>query len=262
MDVRLLGLFAFFLCVACGDKFNLETERGRKARIDEAKLHLTRGECSQARDAVAPLISDPDAAIEEEVLLIQASAFACDAGYSTLVLGANLATITNNYGALAKSVPNSNSEKIEALYRATDTLTQNGSKRLAANRSTNVNTLMAFIQLAVIGAILNSYGVPDTDGAQTYTLNYTGIATSGYLSHEAACALVAAHSMGIDSFDSSTLTTDSDIKDSIDTLNSSCASIPGISQCSDLNNDRSLCGSAGTQRTQAISMVANINSSW
>ena len=254
------ALVAFIFLSACGNRFDLSTERGRRARIDEANFHLSKGECSAALEAISYLYNSPQ--VDDEVRLITASAHACAGTFNMLTLVGNLSGASNYFSVLAKSLANSSGDGgVSAFYRATDVLTQNGTLMSGSQRSKSVNNYMVFLQLGLVGSILRNYGNPATDGSQQTNLVYdTGSNPAGEMTNEDACALGAALSIFVDSYANSSLS-DSDTASVVNSVNSTCTSA-GLASCSQISKDRSGCDGTNAQSVVADSVVDGINTSW
>lgn len=257
-----LALIAAVLA-ACGNRFDLSTERGRQARIDDANYHLSKGECSSAHSAIDPLYNSSH--VDDEVRLIKASAYACDGGFELLTLAASFVGATNYFKAIAKSMNNTAGDaKRTAMYNAADVLTESGTKINASQRSRRVNTFMVFLQLGTVGTILRNYGSPATDGTQGANLVYiaNGAADPGEMSNTDACALTASLAIITDSYANSSLS-DSDTAAVNDTLNTACVNA-GLASCSVANKDRSVCTGAGADpnSVNAANIVTQVNNDW
>ncbi len=265
MDVRLVRVFLLlisFTFISCGDRFNLENEAGRRARIDDANLYISNGQCQSAIDAISPLYNSGHR--DEEVILVMASAYACKGGFKLLTVASNLVGVSNYFSAVAKSMPNSLGDgKITALYSAVDVLTGGSTAGLnASSRSKNVNTYMVFLQLGVMGAILNGYGTPDSSGNQVTALSYSNPRVGGEMSNLDACALAASMSFISDSYSNSNLT-DADSAAANSSLNAACITA-GFSSCAAINRDRTLCTglAADSPSVDASAMVTVVNGAW
>lgn len=253
-----------FVCLmtitACGNRFDLSTERGRRARIDDANFHLSKGECSAALEAISHLYNSP--AVNDEIRIITASAHACSGTFNLLTVVSNLSGATNFFSALVKSLSNvAGDGGPAAFYRATDVLSRNGTLLDAAQRSLSVNNYMVFIQMGVIGSILRNYGTPGTDGSQGAQLVYdTAGSPAGEMSNEDACALSAAFSILVDSHSRSSLS-DSDTTALTTSLNSVCTAA-GLASCTDISRNRSGCDGVNPQSDTAEQVVSSVNASW
>ena len=110
MDVSLSGrrviLFLFLAALAsltlisCGNRYDLSKESGRRARIDDANFHLSKGECGAASEAIDPLYASTY--VDDEIRIVKASATACYAHYSLLKFAGNIAGSSNYLQALVK----------------------------------------------------------------------------------------------------------------------------------------------------------------
>jgi hypothetical protein len=258
--ISLLGLIGLLSLSACGNRFDLSTERGRQSRIDEANFHLSRGECAQALEAINHVFYSSH--VTEEVRLVKASAHACAGTYNMLALIANLSGASNYFSTLAKSLSNIAGDGApNSFYIAVDTLTQDGAVLDASQRSKQLNTYMVFLQLGVVGSILRNYGDPDSSGAQGTDLIYnTGGSPAGEMSDVDACALVAALSAFSDSFTYSSLT-DADTAAVNNQVNALCVSA-GVGSCSSLNRSRTACDGTNAASVAAQAVVGGINSAW
>ncbi len=248
---------------ACGNRFDLSTERGRQARIDEANFHLSKNECLSAHNAIDPLYNSPH--LDDEVRIVKASAYACDAGFALLTVAANIVGTSNYFKALAKSLSNSAGDtKRTAMYNAIDILTEAGAKIDANQRSTSVNTYMVFLQMGAIGTILRNYGSPTADGDQGANLVYVanGAADPSEMENTDACALTAAFAIINDSYSRSSLN-DSSSSALNSALNSACVAA-GLASCAAGNKVRSACtgGGADANSLVAAGVVTQVNNGW
>lgn len=252
-----------FLCLtvtACGNRFDLSTERGKQARIDETNFYLSINDCNSALNSINPVFeafpTDP------EIMVLRSSVDACFGGFNFINLVINITEKPVIYTALAKTMVNVelNDGELAAMYRASDILTTNNTVLDAVNRSTYVNDFMVFLQLGIAGAILASYGDPDAEGNKGTVLDYQ-LAQAGTMSDEDACALVAAHAMAIDSFTFSNLGSNTEAQSAVDEFNTACVAATGVN-CSDLEKDRSVCDGANGASTNAVSLVGGINAAW
>jgi len=255
-----VSVLCLMVITACGNRFDLSTERGRRARIDDANFHLSKGECSAALEAISHLYNSP--AVNDEIRIITASAHACSGTFNLLTVASNLGGASNFFSALAKSLSNVPGDGgPAAFYRATDVLSQSGTLLDASQRSLAVNNYMVFIQMGVIGSILRNYGSPGSDGSQGALLIYdTASSPAGEMSNEDACALSAAFSILADSHSRSSLN-DADTAALTTSLNSVCTAA-GLSSCTDISRNRSGCDGVNPQSDAAELMVSSVNVSW
>ena len=257
----LLALSLFFL-VSCGNRFDLSKEYGRRARIDQANYHLSRGECQAALEAINPLYASVH--VDDEVRIITASAHACSATFSLLTVAGNLFGSSNYFNALAKSMKATTSNgHLQSMYAAVDILTASNVNINASQRSTEMNNYMIFLQMGVVGAVLSAYGNPNaTTGAQGTNLAYSNPRGGGEMANEDACALAAAFGIISDSFNYSSIT-DADAVAVKNSLNNACVSA-GLASCDVLNKVRSNCtGLAGNAPSIAASnIVGAVNGAW
>lgn len=248
-----------FLAAGCGNRFDLATERGKQARIDETNFYLSIGDCGSALAAIAPVYASFPT--EPDVLILRASVDACNAGFELVNLLINIAEKDNPYTGLAKAMPTTlNDGKLNALYSAVDVLTEGGTKILAGQRDTRVNTFMVFLQLGLVGSVLSSYGSPDSEGNQGANLDYQ-LAQAGTMTDLDACALAAAHSIALDSFNNSNLTENEEARKAANSLDARCVAI-GKSSCTEIEKDRSVCDGANAASTDAVALVGAINAFW
>lgn len=250
-----------FTSIACGNRFDLSTERGKQARIDETNFYLSQGDCNSAIDSINPVYEAFPA--DPEVIVLRASADACFGGFNFIDLLISLTDVSNTYSALALSAPSVslNDGKLAALYRAVDILTESSTKLSANARGTTVNDFMVFLSMGVIGAILQSYGDPTTTtGDQGTNLDYQ-LAQAGTMADVDACALVAAHSMAIDSFSFSNLNSNAEAQAAVADFDTACLAATGVT-CSNLEKDRTVCDGANAASTDAVGMVGGVNAAW
>ena len=269
MDVSLSGsrvfpvfLILLFCCLAaCGDRYDLSTARGQQARIDDANMHLSKGECSAADEAINPLYASPY--VTDEVRIIKASAQACFARFNLLKFAANLVGASNYFQALAKSLDNTTGDAARQwMYNAMDVLMQGGNATGAGQRTTAANSFMVFLQFGVISSIIRNYGSPDCcSGAKGANLVYDTLGSpAGEMSDRDACALSAAFSIISDSFGNADLT-DKDSQSAVTALNSVCTAA-GLSSCAALNRDRTTCDGVNQNSVNAEAVVNGVNAAW
>ena len=260
--IRALLVLPFCLSLfACGDRYDLSTARGQQSRIDDANMHLSRGECAQADESINPLYASPY--VTDQVRIIKASAQACFAGYNMLRFAGGIIGPSNFFQSMAKSLDNVPGDSARQwMYNAVDVLAQNGNAMQAGLRTTAENSYMVFVQLGVISAIIRNYGSPDpTTGAQGANLIYSAVANpAGEMTDKDACALTAAFSFIIDSFSSSDLT-DQDSASLVSSMNSVCTAA-GLASCSALQRDRTKCDGSNQDSINAQGVVTSVNSSW
>ncbi|MCO5144233.1 MAG: hypothetical protein M9962_14180 [Oligoflexia bacterium] len=255
-----IGLFLFLFLVACGNRFDLSTERGRQARIDDANFHLSKGECDLALNAINPIYNSPH--VDDEVRLVTASAYACRAKFNFLALMGNLTGASNYFNAIAKSLGNSAGDGAATdIYRAIDALSENSSKMSGSQRSNSINNYMVFIQMAVVGIMQRNYGSPGADGSQGTNLVYTtGSNPADEMSNLDACALSASISILVDSFNNSSLS-DSSTQGLVTSLNNMCTSA-GLSSCVDIPRDRTACDGTNANSITAQAVISEFNNAW
>jgi len=268
MDVSLSGsrVFIGFLAllslslISCGNRYDLSTERGRRSRIDDANFHLSSGNCGAAAEAIDPLYGSPY--VNDEVRIIKSSTFACYASFNLLTFISNLASNSNYFVGIAKSLTSGAGDGARgSLYGAVDVITQGTAAINASARTAKENTYMLFLQLGVVSAIQRNYGSPASDGSQGANLVYeaAGANPAGEMTDTDACALAAAFSHISDSFGQSDLT-DSTSSGLVSSLNSVCVGL-GYSSCSSINRVRSGCDGTDAESVTAASVVGGVNSS-
>jgi len=252
--------FAALTLTACGNRYDLATERGRQARIDGANFHLSKGECAAALESIWPLYQSEFA--DDEVRLVTASAYACEGTFNLLALVGNIADVSNPFQALAKTLKNKpNDAARAAMYQASDILTQSQTVMSASLRSPAVNSYMVFLQFGIIGAVIRNYGSPALDGTQGATLVYdTTSNPAGEMSNEDACALAGSLAMIVDSFAYSSIS-DPSTQGVAGQLESICTSYTGQS-CAMLNKARTACNGTNTASQAAQLVVAGVNAAW
>jgi hypothetical protein len=244
----------------CGNRYDLSTERGRQARIDDANYHLSQGNCGAALEAIEPAFQSPG--VDDEIRIVRASALACSGTFNLLNLVANIAGTSNFLSAIAKSMRNSAGDGARSsMYGAMDTLTRNGSLANASARSTPVNTYMVFVQMGVVGSILRNYGSPTADGAKGTNLIYDASGSpAGEMSNEDACALSSSLAIIADSYLYSSLR-DGDTAAFANSVNTLCAAA-GLASCNDLNKARSACDGTNADSQRAQQVVNGVNAAW
>jgi hypothetical protein len=238
----------------CGNRFNLDTDRGRRASIDEANYRLSRGECSLAAAAINPLYGS--SYVDDEVRIIKASTLACVSRFAALTMISQLAANSNVFQGLALSLDNTAGDGAPTnFYSAIDILTQAGTMMNGTQRGSKVNTYMVFLQLGTIASIIRNYGSPSATGTQGVDMTYPG-----QLSNPDGCALAAALSFIEDSYAASDLN-DATTRSALTALTNICVTAMGGS-CSAINRNRTVCDGANAQSLTATAVVNAINVAW
>jgi hypothetical protein len=254
--IFIIPLIACLGLTACGNRFDLSKERGRQSRIDQANFFLSQENCGAALEAINPLYAS--VYVDDEVRIIEASAYACSSRFRLLSMAGGIAGASNFFAGMVKGLSGSG---ITNFYTATDIMTGNGTRLAAGLRSARENTFMVFLQMGLIASILKNYGAPDSSGNKTAALVYTAVGNpAGRMADVDACALTGAFSILYDSYLGSTLT-DVDTTGLANKLNAVCASA-GFASCSILNKDRSLCTGGNANSVNAQAVVAGVNASW
>lgn len=258
----LFGLLAVLSLTfsSCGNRYDLSTERGRRARIDDANFHLSRGECSAAAEAINPLYGSVHET--DEIRIVKASTFACFARFNMLTMISNLSSESNYFKAAVKSLDNTQGDSVRYnMYKAVDVLTRSGTVMGGGDRTRAENGYMVFLSVGVIGAVLRNYGAPASDGSRTVNLKYdVGSNDPDEMSNEDACALAAAYSFISDSYGNSDLNDDKS-SSLVSSLNSACTGM-GLGSCSEINRDRSACDGTNQASVRAEAIVGGVNSGW
>jgi hypothetical protein len=258
-------LIVCFSLVSCGNRYDLATERGRQARIDDANGYLSSNNCVSANAAIDPLYYSPF--VDDQVRIIKASAVACSASFNFLKLTASLLDSANFMSAIAKSMTNTpNDSARDTMFAAMDVLTRNGSLPNAASRSPEVNTYMVFLQFGVIGAIIRNYGSPGLDGSQGANLIYdiSGSPPAGNMRNVDACALPAAFSIVVDSFRYSGLTS-GPASSAVTQISNLCGQSPiNRPDCGSIELSRTACTGSGTDIPSQVAyyVVDGLNGIW
>lgn len=262
---RIALILSFSLALsACGNRYDLATERGRQARMDDANFYLSNGQCTAAHEAIDPLYNSSQ--VDDEVRLVKASAFACQGTLNVLTLISNIGGGSNYFRLLARSLSNQAGDGARtAFYRATDVLTRNGTLSAASQRARNVNTYMVLLQMGAVGAILRNYGSPAADGTKGAAISYVANGTDGAseLTTLDACALMTGFSILTDSFAYSSFS-DADTAAVVNSLNSACVSAGLAGGCSAAVRDRTVCTGAGgdAPSVAAQAVVTEVNNAW
>jgi|GEM_PF-4971905 len=260
VSISLLALLALSL-ISCGNRYDLSTERGRRARIDDANFLLSHGKCSDAAEAIDPLYSS--IYVTDEVRIIKAATHACEAHFNLLTFMSNLGSESNYFKALAKSLDTVPGDGARVnLYSAVDVLTRGAVAMSAGARTPKENTFMVFVQFGVISAILRNYGSPATDGSQGLDLSYEalGLNPAGEMTDTDACALGAAYSHISDSFANSDLSDTTSLA-AVSSMNSVCTGA-GLPSCSVINKIRASCNGTNADSISAASIVGGVNTNW
>ena len=260
--MRYATIFIFAGMVAlsgCGNRFDLNSEHGRQAAIDEANLYLSTGNCQSALEAINPLYLSNH--VNDEIRIIRASADACFSGFQMIPLLVNIGDKPNYFEAITKTMNNvaAGDGKIAALYRATDIVTSNGVALSAAQRSRTLNDFMVFLQIAVMGAIQDQYGSGSSEGVQGATFNYL-VAGAGTLSDVDGCAYGAAIGFVADSFSNSNLGSNAEANTALTQLNALC--VAAGTTCAVINKDRTLCNGVNAASVAADALVDQANTAW
>ena len=255
-----LLLVCLTITASCGNRFDLDTPRGLRSRIEDANQFLSKSQCEAALEAIPPAYESTF--VTNEVRLVMASAYACRGTFNFLTLVGNLAQEANPFRALVRSLANRpNDGGRSAMYQAMDVLTEGGTKLSASQRAAAVNSYMVFLQLGVVATILRNYGSPGVDGSQGADLVYEPLSNpAGEVSNVDACALGGALATIVDSFLYSGLQ-DAETAAVTSELESVCQSA-GLSTCGDLNRDRSACNGSNNESIAAALIVAGINAAW
>lgn len=255
--------FASLIFISCGNRYDLSTERGRRARIDDANFHLSQGECAAAAESIDPLYGSVYE--NDEVRIIKASTFACFARFNMLTMISNLSSESDFFKGAVKSLDNTAADSARYnFYRAVDVLSRSGTAINGGDRTKAENGYMVFLQLGIIGAVLRNYGAPNSDGTQGTSLVYetAGANPATEMSNADACALAASYSFITDSFRYSDLNDDKSTS-IVSALNASCALIGGgITSCPQLNRDRTACDGTNVHSQRAETIVGGVNTSW
>jgi hypothetical protein len=248
------------LLASCGNRYDLSTDRGRRARIDDANFHLSKSQCTAALESIDPLYHSPH--VDDEVRVIKASAHACVGTFNMLNLMANLAEGGNAFAGIARSLSNAAGDgRIRDFYRAVDVLTRSNTLLDASQRSLAVNNYMVFLQMGVVGSILRNYGSPATDGSQGAPLVYdTSGSPPGEMDDEDACALAAAFSSISDSYSRSSLG-DSSTAAINNSLNAICVAAL-LPDCTALSRNRASCDGTNPASEDAERVVTGVNAAW
>ncbi len=252
------GIFyiVFFLpfLVSCGNRFDLDTEYGRNARIYKANQALSHGHCQDAKETITPLYDSKY--VNDEIRIIKASTHACFAGFHFIELIENIGDASGSiFQALSKTMPSGTASdgisRLQHMYYAIDVLTEDGEKKMAVQRSPDINTMMMLVQFAMVGSNISRNGQASADGVKGRVLVYNlVIPSNSTLNNEDACAIGAAFGVIIDSFANSGL--GGEIQTAVDTLIEVCDDaastfIPppgsGIEapDCSNIHKSRDVC---------------------
>jgi hypothetical protein len=267
MDVTLSGprifFFLFLTCLgfySCGNRFDIETKRGQQSRIDQANFYLSRGECQAALDAIDELYNS--AHVTDEIRIIEASAYACKGGFNLLTFMSNIASSSNTFGGMVKSLSSTTGDGTRTnFYSSMDVMTGSGARLSASQRTSKENTFMVFLQMGVISSILRNYGAPDPAGGQTAALVYdAGANPAGEMSNVDACALTGAIAIMVDSFSGSSLN-DASTSAVLNSMNDVCVAA-GLASCAVLNKDRALCDGTNANSIAADGVVDGVDAAW
>jgi len=188
--VALLSLGILGLLPACGPPSLLDasTADGKRAIIERANAYLSKGECSEAIALIQPVYDSVNT--DNEVRMLTASAYACNAGVNFFNLVWEIATngaalAGNPWALMVKLFPSTldpDDRVMESSLLSTDALmsqlkvgavilpsqyingtSHNPGSAVLGDRIDDANTYLMFVSMGAIGSILNRYGSPDAD---------------------------------------------------------------------------------------------------
>jgi hypothetical protein len=195
--MALLGAVTFF--VGCGRaEKSCDSKDGREAIIEEVDLALNDANCAAAIDAISPYY-EKEGCATNEIRLARASAYACKAGLNFFTLisdlkDADLGGTTGFFNTLTSFYPSSTSDgKVTAGSLALDSLfaiqnsgavssaaelmnasTYHPGTLIPGNRTQDANIYGMLTSMAVLGAIHNRHGTPNSSNAITVKLGSGG----------------------------------------------------------------------------------------
>jgi len=160
MDVRLsriwgiffLTIISLFFSNSCGKRLDMSTAYGRQGLIDQTNQYLSAGNCNGAMGSIDQLYFS--SYVNEEIVILKASAYACNASFSLINLVSNLAApvsqIPNTFAALAHTIPFAGGAahsdgRLDNLYSAVDILTGGNSVLQASLRTVERNNYYDFL---------------------------------------------------------------------------------------------------------------------
>ena len=262
LDKANVSLLSFFFlsvfCLSCST--DLVGEKERQSIIDEINLLINEEDCEKARESIIPLFKKyPD---DDEVRIVRASVEACFTGFELLDLVVNLIDDSSVYNSVASSLNVEVGDgKMSYLYTSLDIATSNNTNSDPSKRSKLLNDFIMFLQIAVIGGILNSYGDANANGEQVTDLDYLPSGT-GTLADEDACALLIAHSSIANIVPYSSFSDDGDVGRAQSRILTAC----GLSGSADCNfaglEDRSSCEDSNQVRATVDTFVGVLNVLW
>lgn len=160
----LLTIISFSLLLACGQNAFLESAKKDTdpALLFEARKKMNTASWTEAIDLINQMSATGLAQRETKVVL--ASAYAGQCGLNLIRLADQIANSAgvNFFAVLLNSQRTATAASITACQNAESTLASISA--LASDRTTDENTMMAFIGFTKIGAVLATYADTDDDG--------------------------------------------------------------------------------------------------
>lgn len=204
-------------------------------------------------------LSATAASNEDEALIKSALAHARTGGFDLRVYKYQIIDTKNFFESFARAAERG--DKQESLYLAQDALTKNFQQIRGELRSTEVNNLMVYLQMGVIGGLLKKYGSPASGGQQGAELVYSSkLRAPGAMSNEDACALSTSFSIFANSLRYSSIE-DKDVFAAYRFLDQRCQEV-NFQSCEDIVLDRRHCDGAGMSSLMAELIVNEVNHSW
>ena len=232
----------------CGYR-DISTENGRLSLIQQANLFLNSANCGQARDTIQPLYQSQY--VNNEVRLVYASAYACSASFSFTGLVSNLkGSSTSIFSSLVAAMYSNGNDSHLLNYQSAATLvastTAVAGSLNAADRPSDANVYMIFMQLGILSSVISTLGVASQSTGQK-TVAITGLGTAAQ-----QCAVQSAIAIVSDSISSVGST------GVFSSLSSSFTSLCAGGVCG--NKDPSVC-TAGVQAWGAA-LIAAVDTLW
>lgn len=169
--IKIMMVLCYFVLAGCS--VNILSEFGDattdEALLFDAKMKIDSQDWTGAIEKFAEMSDDFRSS--REVRAIEASAFAGRCGLNFLDMINTFANLGSTFlfRALMESFTGSTAANVADCVEASDLIKQINAT--AANRTTDENILMAFLEFAKIGAVISSNADPDDDGTPNWADN-------------------------------------------------------------------------------------------
>ncbi|MBI3557146.1 MAG: hypothetical protein HY074_12855 [Deltaproteobacteria bacterium] len=257
-SVLLLILSMIFWIVRCSPSFkDLSSPNGRQAIIDQANDDLTAGDCGSAIDILTPLVHSQYS--NNDVLMVYASAFACQGGLNFPNLIGNLKDLGSSdiWSVLVKTDYSSGSGDghVAAFDTAASEIYQTATPAgslAASQRTPDANTFMVFIELSQIASVIAPLGGAVSSSGHK-TVSITGKGSIADMCHVEVAVAEIKDSLQFVSAGAA-------INNVVANINADCAGLPG-GVCPTNENFTTCMGSAAIQ-VQGQLLIDGIDNSW